>query len=436
MKKVLIISYYWPPAGGPGSQRIVKFVKYLPQFGWQPYILTVQKGEFSYTDHSLEKDIPANVKVYRTKNLEPFFLYKSLTGRSKGESLPVGLIIHKKKNIIEKISLWIRANVFIPDARIGWIPFAVKKALQITKDEKIDLIFSSSPPHSLQLIGWYVTRKTNIPWVTDFRDRWTDIRYYQVLSRSSLAKKIDGYFEKQVLKNSNCVTSTSEGFNTDFREKIKSINQTFQFLPNGYDDEDFKNLQTLENKKFTILHTGSLIAQQNPIVFWRSLKGLLQKDEKIKKLLLVQLIGKTHESITKSVKELNLSDIVEFYDYVPHEKVLQEMQDASILFAVIPDLPNNKSIVLGKIYEYIGTGKPILIIGPQQSDAGKVISKFSNSLICNYMDEEGCMKFVELIFRNWIKSHDVPEIPQEARLQYSRKKICQSLTNIFNSLLK
>lgn len=436
MKKVLIITYYWPPAGGPGSQRIVKFVKYLPQFDWQPIVLTVEKGEFPYTDHSLEKDIPPNVKVYRTKSLEPFLWYKSLTGRSKDESLPVGLITHKKKSIIEKIASWIRANIFIPDARIGWIPFAVIKALQIIKDEKIDLIFSSSPPHSLQLIGWYLKIRTGLPWVTDFRDRWTGIRYYQVLSRSSITKKIDGYLEKKVLTNSNFITSTSEGFNIDFHEKLISVNQAFQFLPNGYDEEDFKNSQPQERKKFIILHTGNLIAQQNPTVLWKSLKEILRKDEKIKKLMAVQLIGKTHDSIIQSVMELNLSDIVEFHDYVPHEKVLQAMQNASILFAVIPDLPDNKSIVLGKIYEYIGTGNPMLIFGPPKGNAADIISQFSNSTICNYSDAKQCGKFIEEIYTQWFQKNQIPITPLEKRISFSRKNLTKSLSEIFNSLLK
>jgi len=436
MRKVLIITYYWPPAGGPGSQRAVKFAKYLPQFGWQPVILTVRNGEFSYTDHSLEKDIPSELKIYQTRGWEPFLFYKKLTGRQSGETLPVGLLTGKKKSLVERVASWIRANLFVPDARIGWIPFATKKALQIIRDENIDLIFSSSPPHSLQIIANRLKKKTGLPWVADFRDRWTDIRYYQVLKRTGFTKRIDSILEKRVLTSADCVTATSEGFSANFKEKIKAKTQTFHFLPNGYDEEDFGGIPEQEVPEFRILHTGNLIAQQNPLVLWNSISRLFESDTGIRESLRVLLIGKAHDSIVKSVHEKGLSDAVKIQNYVPHKDILVELKKASILLAVTPDLPDNRSIVLGKIYEYIGSGKPILVIGPPQSDAARIISGFENSTTCGYTDEKQCIEFVRNTFNKWSESTRVPETPVEQRLPYSRQKISKSLANIFNSLLK
>jgi glycosyltransferase involved in cell wall biosynthesis len=436
MRKVLIITYYWPPAGGPGSQRMVKLAKYLPKFGWQPVILTVKKGEFPYVDQSLKKDIPSELKIYRARSWEPFLFYKRLTRRQSDETLPVGLLTDKKKGFMERIASWIRANLFVPDARIGWIPFATRKAMQIVREENIDLLFSSSPPHSLQIIAKKLKKKTSLPWVADFRDRWTDIRYYQVLKRTGITKKIDSVFEKRVLTSADCITVTSEGFSANFKEKIKPRNQTFHFLPNGYDEKDFNDIPEQETPEFRILHAGNLIAQQNPMVLWNSIFKLSESDAKIKKSLRIRLIGKAHDSIVKSVHEKGLSDAVDFQNYMPHNDILVELKRASILLAVTPDIPDNKSIVLGKIYEYIGTGKPILVIGPPSSDAARIISIFSNSTICDYTDQKHCLEFVSNIFTKWRESNRVPETPVEQRLPYSRQNIAESLAGIFNSLLK
>jgi glycosyltransferase involved in cell wall biosynthesis len=438
MRKVLIITYYWPPAGGPGSQRMVKFAKYLPNFGWQPIILTVENGEFPYLDDSLAKDISSDVKVYRTASWEPFLFYKKLTKRASGEALPVGLLADRKKSIAERIASWIRVNLFVPDARVGWKPFATKKALEIIRKEDIDLIFSSSPPHSLQIIAKRLKKRTGLPWVADFRDRWTDIRYYQVLERPRLriTRKVDSILEKKVLTSANYVTATSEGFLRNFNEKIKPKTQSFHFIPNGYDEDDFDDIAEKELQEFRILHAGSLIGQQNPQVLWNSLFRLFESDPGIKRSLRVHFIGKSHDSIVRAVHEKGLSDIVEFKDHLPHKNILVEFSKASILLAVIPDIPNNRSIVLGKIYEYIGTGKPILIIGPPEGDAAKIISEIANSAICDYADEEHCAEFIRNVFAEWAESKRVPLTPVQQRLRYSRQNIAKSLAEIFNSQQK
>lgn len=436
MRKVLIITYYWPPAGGPGSQRMVKLAKYLPKFGWQPVILTVRNGEFPYVDQSLERDIPPDVKIYRTASWEPFLFYKKLTRRQGDEELPVGLLTDRKRSIVETIASWVRVNLFVPDARVGWIAFAIRKGLQIIVEENIDIIFSSSPPHSLQIIAKKLNRKTGLPWVADFRDRWTDIRYYQVLERSSITEKIDSVLERKVLTSANCVTATSEGFLRNFNKRIEPNTQTFQFIPNGYDEEDFDDVPDKEIDEFGILHTGSLIGQQNPRVLWNSLSKLFENDPRMKKSLRVHLIGKSHDSIVKAVHEKGLSDAVEFKNHLPHKDVLVELGKASILLAVIPDIPDNKSIVLGKIYEYIGTGKPILTVGPPDGDAAEIISSLKNSTVCDYADEVHCAEFVRRIFSEWAESKRVPLTPVQQRLQYSRYNIAKDLGEIFDSLLR
>src|SRR5690606_13755203 len=201
LKKVLIITYYWPPAGGSGVQRVLKFAKYLPEFGWEPVILTVENGEYPALDSSFEDDIPKGMKVYKTKALEPFHVYKALTGQSRDSKIDTNILKSESENLREKISKWIRLNIFIPDARIGWMAYAVRQGMEIIENENISLIISTSPPQSLQLSAMRIARKSKKPWVADFRDPWTSIAYYQKSKRFALTKKLDHYLEKKVLQS-------------------------------------------------------------------------------------------------------------------------------------------------------------------------------------------------------------------------------------------
>ena len=211
MRKVLIIAYYWPPAGGAGVQRVLKFAKYLPQFGWEPVILTVETPDSPIEDYSLLEDIPPNTKVYKTKALEPFNFYKKVTGRKKEEKISSDILVdNSRSSFVEKLSKWIRLNLFIPDAKIGWIPYAVKNGLKIINDENIDLIFSSSPPHTIQKIGKKLSKKSKLKWVADFRDPWMEIVHYQNVRRNFITKYIDSKLEKSILKTADGITTISK----------------------------------------------------------------------------------------------------------------------------------------------------------------------------------------------------------------------------------
>lgn len=436
MKKVLVISYYWPPAGGPGSQRVVKFVKYLPQFGWQPIVLTVKDGEFPYFDSSLEKDIHKDLIVYRTKSWEPFVLYKKLTGRQQQETLPVGLLTTKKKNFIERFASSIRTNFFVPDARIGWIPFATKRALEIMRDEKIDLIFSSSPPHSLQLIAKKLKKKTGLPWVTDFRDPWTDIRYYKSIDRSRWAQNKDLSFEIETIRDADAVTSVSNSVLKNFQKRLESNYQNkFHVIPNGYDEDDFKNISSEKSPYFLILHTGNLLDNQNPQVLLRSLKNLIDKSIIRKDQILLKFIGRIPQSVDEDIYRFELQSVLIKSGFIEHSEVLKEIKKAAILLMVIPNIENNEGIVTSKLFEYIGSGRPILVIGPPQSDAGKIVSDFENSIICDYEDDQVCMNFITRIFNSWVNSNQVPTIPETYRTSYSREYLARLLADIFNSIV-
>lgn len=434
MKKVLIISYYFPPAGGPGSQRVVKFVKYLSQFGWQPFVLTVENGEFPFLDTSLETDIPPGIKIYRTTSWEPFQLYKKLTGRKQNEILPVGLITDSKKGFRERLFSWIRANLFVPDARIGWIKSATNKALEIIEQNSIDIIFSSSPPHSLQLIAKKLKGGTGIPWVADFRDPWSEIRYYQFIHRTKYAADKDRRLEAEVLGNADAIISVSHSLTENFKTLSGNHNNTrFDVIPNGYDPTDFLGLKYKADLKFKIVHAGNLLSHQNPKVLWVALQNLFRDYPELKSKIKVQFVGRVHEAIVTSSKKFGLEQLIETLNFMPHTEALSVMKSAEILLVVIPDVINNQGIVTGKIFEYIGNGRPILLIGPENCDAAKIIHHIPNGTQCNYDDSEKCTKLLIHSIEKW-KQKRLSESPLDVRAPFSRLNLTRKLVDIFNSL--
>jgi len=435
MKKVLIISYYWPPAGGPGSQRAVKFAKYLPEFGWETVVLTVRKGEYAYFDPSLESDISSNMTVHRTPSIEPFLFYKKMAGLKSDESIPIAQLMQKRTGFKNRIFNWIRANLFVPDARIGWIPFARRAAEQIIQDHQISMIFTTSPPHSSQLIGKYLHRKFKIPWVADFRDPWTDIQYYKMANRNLFTRKLDVHFEKSVVESANHITSVSRGLIQGFADKIGNHNQDeFTVLANGYDPTDFQDQPVDGNKIFQILHTGNMNVTQNPAGLWEALLHWFAENPEYRSMVSIKFIGRVHPEILENIRECGLEDVTEIQSYKPHEEIIREIEKSAILLSVVPDVPDNDGIVLSKNFEYIGSGRPILIFGPPESDIGKIVRKFRNCLVCPYLDAERCKNFIEGTFVDW-QSNRLQILPVEQRENFSRRVIAGKLADIFNRSL-
>lgn len=435
MKRVLIISYYWPPAGGPGSQRAVKFAKYLPSFGWQPIIFTVKEGEYPYQDPSLEKEIDSALKIFRIFAPEPFRIFKKISGIDSRTPIPIGQLTRSSSSIKHKIFNWIRANIFIPDARVGWVFTALCKINQIIKKENVDLVFTTSPPHSLQLIGLYVKKKYHLQWVTDFRDPWTAIQYYQVFRRSKISHAIDSRLEKSVVRFTDHLISVSRTVVESFISNVPQVkNQNrFSILPNGYEPSDFDHNPPQKSSYFTILHSGNLNATQNPEVLWQSLQEILKGNPSLKNRVQIQLIGGTAPEISQAVQNRQIGEIVEFQPFMPHAEITKKIQQADLLLSVIPNVTDNKGIVLSKNFEYIGSGKPILIIGPPDCDIAKIMENFSNSKVCDYHDVESCKEFILKNIQNW--QNGLPSLsPVALREKFSRFQLTRELAAIFDGL--
>lgn len=425
MKKVLIITYYWPPAGGAGVQRALKFVKYLPQFGWQPIVLSVENPDSPTEDRSLLEDIPKECKVYKTKSLEPFEIYKKVTGKKSGEKIPGDVLLKSNNDSFkDKLAKWVRLNLFIPDAKIGWKRYAVKKGLEIIKNENINLIFTTSPPQTTALIGRKLSKLTGIKWVADFRDPWMEIVYYQNLNRSKITKAIDASLEKKVMNDADAIITISEDMADLIKGKAK--NQNVVIIPNGFDETDFESVELTKNDKFTIAYTGAMSKDRIPYPFISALKKLIY-DDGIKNVQM-KFAGRFCPEFHELIKKENLSEFFIMQNFVPHLESTKILKSADALLLVIDNVPNNKGFLTGKLFEYMGCRKPIFAIGPVDGDANTIIRESDCGTMIDYADNEGAYRALKMMFDNW--ERDISHFKFDVG-QFSRENLTKKLTEIF-----
>jgi len=427
VKKIFIITYYWPPSGGAGVQRWVKFVKYLPDFGFEPIVLTVDPQYASYPviDESLVDEIPKNLKVYHTKSNEPFKFYKKVSGKS---DIPhAGFANESEAGPMQKFSRFIRGNFFIPDARKGWNKFAYKKAIQLIAEHQIDTVITTSPPHSTQLIGLKLKTKLNIKWVADIRDPWTDIYYYDQLYHTALAKKIDKDFERKVLTNADQILVVSDAIKNQFLAKSPSLTENkLIVIPNGYDEDDFSNRQITDAERFIITYTGTLAANYNIGAFLKAVEKL-SKEIPEKKIAL-RFVGVLAESYKQLIEYTSLGKITEFVGHVDHKASIQYLLKSTILFLAIPDVANNEGVLTGKLFEYLAAKKPILGVGPVKGDAARIIAACSAGEIFDYDDQENIYNYLKDLVSKWITQGNV-DLQHNNYQDYSRKALTKKLVS-------
>lgn len=414
MKKVLIITYYWPPAGGGGVQRWLKMSKYLPQNGWKPIIYTVKDGEAPVIDESLLKEIDNGVEVIRTKIWEPYSFYKLLTGRKKGERVYSGFINSKKESIAQKISIFIRGNFFIPDARMFWIRPSVRFLRKYLCNYPVDAIISTGPPHSTHRIALQVAPGLGIPWIADFRDPWTRIDFYHQLRLTKWGDLRHHKMEAEVLQNATSIVTVSPSWANDFRE-ISGRND-IQVITNGFDLADFENIEKRQENRFVICHVGSMNKDRNPQVLWDVLSELICNSSFASQLC-IQLIGQVDHSILKSIESAGLLSYLEHIPFVTHNEVPSYLQASSILLLPINDTPNSLGVVPGKLFEYMGSGKTILAIGPENGDAASFIRESEAGFVVGYTNRKELLYHVKNIFHNTeaIKPHMQGKISKFSR---------------------
>ena len=413
MKKVLVVTYYWPPSGGPGVQRVLKFCKYLPEYGWEPVILTVKDGEYPAMDDTLLHE-----SKYIEAHLSHAFSFYSIFNWFTGEkSVPLyQLSKSKDDSFFKKISRWIRYNLVVPDARIGWYSGAVKKGRELLGSQKFDLIFSSGPPHSVHLIARKLAKKSGTKWVADFRDPWTDMFYYSENKRLRATELLDRYLEKKVVDNADALITVSRSISEYYDRDVTVI-------PNGYDESDFALIENSGGNNNLISYVGTMYKSQNTEKFFDSVHELNKLSSNKYK---INLIGHIHPDIVRYITSNNYESFIKIKPYIHHKESIIKMVESEFLLLVIPNTKKNSGVVTGKIFEYIRSGSKILMIGPLDSDAAKIINETNSGYCFDYNEKDSFKKIL-------IKKSNKESRNYE---QYSREHLTRLLAEIFNKINK
>ncbi len=423
MKKALIIAYYWPPAGGPGVQRWLKFVKYLPEFDINPIVYVPENPNYPILDESLLAEIPDNITILKQPISEPYklagFLSKKDSKRiSKG-------IIHRQKNqtFIEKLMLYIRGNFFIPDARKNWVKPSVDYLSKYIQENNIETIITTGPPHSLHLIGMQLKQKLGVKWLADFRDPWTTIGYHKQLKLTKKTATKHKQLEKDVLQNADEIITTSFTTSKEFQT---IVNKNINTITNGYDSKDKASLKL--DKKYTCSHIGSLLSKRNPEVLWKVFQELKKENEDFKKAFQLNLIGVVSEDVLNSIYNHQLKDYVNCIGYVSHQEAMKFQKQSQVLLLIEIDSEDTKCIIPGKLFEYMVSERPIIAIGPEGADVEAIIKQTNTGNYFNYNDYESLKSIILNHFKTF----------QEGNLQthpiglqkYHRRELTKQLSEL------
>lgn len=431
IKKILFIVYNFPPAAGAATQRILKFLKYLNRFGNQTFVLTVDKVDYPDLDYSLIDKIPHETKIFKTKYWTPFGIYRKITGRKPHEKIPVAFIKDNHKSLAERISVFVRLNLFLPDAKIGWLPFAVKKGIELIKSNKIDVVISSGPPHTTHLIALLVNKFTGVKWIADFRDPWTDIDYYSGMKRTKFAEKVDSYLERLVLKNADHITAASEGYLKIIKSKYDQNN--YSVLTNGFDPEDFKDIEVINPAKFLITYTGNMPSTRNPEKFWDALEELVDENPVFRENFEFHFAGVMDDEIKNIITQKKFFKNFINHGYLSHNEVLSLVFNSHLLLMIVNRVATSNEILPGKIFEYIASGNFVLVIGPENGESSKLINYVKQGTAIDYDRKYEMKKLIIQLFTQW-KNKELKKFNSPEKMEFTRERLTQKLLQIIHSI--
>ncbi|MHA6280672.1 glycosyltransferase family 4 protein [Salinimicrobium sp. CAU 1759] len=427
MKKVLIVTYYWPPAGGPGVQRWLKFAKYLPENGIEPIVYAPKNPHYPLKDASLEVEVPSGIKVLKNDIFEPY-AFAEVFSKKDTAMISSGIIPkEQKQGLLQKLMLFIRGNFFIPDARKFWIKPSVKFLSEYLKENSIDTIITTGPPHSMHLIGLKLKKELGINWIADFRDPWTQIGYHSKLKLLSSSQKKHEMLELEVLQNADKIITTSFTTKKEFLEKTR---RPIEVITNGYDVEEVEKLPL--DQKFTLSHIGSLLSGRNPGNLWKALAELISENEDFAADFQLKLIGAVGEPVLESINSSGLKNHVFLKDYVSHKEALQLQRSSQLLLLIEIDSEETKGIIPGKIFEYMISERPILAVGPEGADIQRIIKQTNTG---NYFLYHQKGEIKDLLLENYklFKKGELKSFPIGLK-QYSRKSLTKDLAKQINEL--
>jgi len=430
LKRVLIISYYWPPAGGISIIRPVKLAKYLRNTGWEPVICTAKDPHYPFEDDKAVLDVPKDVEIIKVPIVEPYEIYKKLTGQKQKSALADVIQNTPKRSFFHKLSVWIRGNFFIPDARCLWINPVVKELSVYLKKHPVDAIITTGPPHSVNRIGYLLKKKLNLPWLADFQDPWTQVDYYQHFKISSRAHKRHRKMEKQVFDHADLITIVSDSWKID----LQSIGaKNVEVVPLGFDPEDF-NVNTKLDEQFTLTHLGLLGQDRNPSTLIKVIKSICDENEDFASKFKLQLVGKVNEGLQKEIADLNLSEQVIYMGQVSRDEALQIMQSSQLLLLLLNKAANVSGRIPGKVFEYLGAHRPILSLGPKGTDIETMLRESSAGAHVEYESETLLRSYILATFDKY-KTVGLDKMERSLEM-YSHGVIASKFTHLLEQINK
>ncbi len=419
--KILIITYYWPPAGGPGVQRWLKFATYLPEFGVEPIVYIPKNPSYPILDQNLVKEVPLGITVIKKKITEPYS-FASLFSKSETQTISSGIIAKsEKQSWSARFLLWVRGNFFIPDARVLWVKPSVKYLEKYIKENNIEAIVTTGPPHSLHLIGLELKKRLNIQWIADFRDPWTTIGYHKSLKLTSFSKNKHLTLEHKILNKADKIIVTSP---TTKKEFYLKTNKPIAVITNGYDRQSL--IASNLDEKFSLAHIGSFLSERNPIVLWQCLKEMMEEIPDFKTNFQLKLVGKVSAEVLKTIDSFGLTNSVVVLGYLSHQEALFHQKNSQVLLLIEINSPDTTCIIPGKLFEYLVSERPIIAIGPKNSDIEPIIKNTNTGVFFEY-DQKVKLKntlftYYKAYLSNTLKVHAV------GLHAYSRTKLTQQLT--------
>ena len=441
MKRVLIITYYWPPSGGSGVQRWVKFTKYLPQNGWQPIIYTPENPELTTLDKTLAAEIPPDTEIIRRHITEPYGIYRKLMGKGSSTDLKVltaagsgkdevNPINGGRKSWKQRLSLFIRGNFFIPDPRVMWLRPSVRFLKKYLREHPVDVIVTTGPPQSMHLIGLKVSRATGIPWVADFRDPWTKMFYFKHLGLTRCSERKHHRQEQAVLDGATRVIAVSPMVQDEFRAMTGT---PVELITNGFDEDDFAG--TFERDEyFNITHTGLFASDGNPLTLWKVLAGKCKSDEEFGKSLRIRLVGKTDKEIVDSITEAGLGENLRDFGYRSHDVAVKEQRNASVLILPLRQEPEYRAVLPGKLFEYLASRRPILGIGQTDGAMARIVRDTSSGTVCDWDEEEKMRAWIDEAWDKFV-SDSLDDNTSDISC-FTRRNLAARLAGVLDDIVK
>ena len=384
-KHILLITYYWPPSGGAGVHRWLRFSRFFKANGCDLTVFCPEDAAWLEVDPALLEEVPNDITVIRRKVFEP---HKYL-----GKSTGTGFTEKGKPSRFKRFITWIRGNLFIPDSRVFWIRPSVRYLSKYLKHHpEITTIVSSGPPHSAHVIGLRLKKKfAHLHWVADFRDPWTQIDFYHNLNVGKRADRKQKSLEKQCLRAADEVVTVSDHCAAGLEEIVP---RKVHVITNGYIFPSFDGRHVQLDSKFTISHFGTMPFARNPLVLWKALRSILDENPRFAEHLSVQLIGVVDYNVIDSFNELNLASYIEMSPLVPHAKSIELQQKTQILLLAANNTGNVKGILTGKFFEYLGAKRPILAVGSKESDLAKAVENTQCGFLADFEDVDGTKAYI------------------------------------------